>query len=237
MQFLKGHWQLFLITALVFALWNTYAILPLKILVVFLHELSHGLAAVLTGGSIETISLNPQQGGHAITRGGNIFLIFSAGYIGSLLLGVILFLIALRTHADRAVMALFGALMLLVTALYIRDSFALLFCIASGLGMLAIARFLPRDVNDLLLRVIGLTSILYAPYDIFSDTIARSELRSDAFMLAERFGGSAMLWGAIWLIISLVVIALCARYVFGQSSNISFGALRSTPNTGRPSRP
>ncbi|MFT6786226.1 MAG: hypothetical protein ACJATG_002234, partial [Dinoroseobacter sp.] len=81
MKTLKGHWQLILITIAVFALWSTPLALPLKILVVFLHELSHGLAAVLTGGSIEAISLSAQQGGHAITRGGNGFIILSAGYL------------------------------------------------------------------------------------------------------------------------------------------------------------
>ena len=45
LTWLRGHWQLLALTALVIALWDTPAILPLKILVVFLHELSHGLAA------------------------------------------------------------------------------------------------------------------------------------------------------------------------------------------------
>jgi len=34
-------------------LWNTWVVYPLKILVVFFHELSHGLMAVVTGGSIK----------------------------------------------------------------------------------------------------------------------------------------------------------------------------------------
>ncbi|MFT5060590.1 MAG: hypothetical protein ACI9AX_000912, partial [Polaromonas sp.] len=184
MKTLKGHWQLILITIAVFALWSTPLALPLKILVVFLHELSHGLAAVLTGGSIEAISLSAQQGGHAITRGGNGFIILSAGYLGSLLLGVMLLLIALRTNADRATLGLFGLITLLVTLLYIRDLFPLVFCTIIGLAMLSTAWFLSRPINDFVLRVIGLSSVIYVPYDIFSDTIARSELRSDAYMLA-----------------------------------------------------
>ena len=35
-------------------LWNTPVVAPLKIFVVLLHEISHGVAAVLTGGSIES---------------------------------------------------------------------------------------------------------------------------------------------------------------------------------------
>lgn len=220
MNWLKGHWQLIALTALVFVLWQTPVMVPLKILVVFLHEVSHGLAAVLTGGKIVAITVSIDQGGLATTQGGNLFLILSAGYVGSLLIGVAILLVALRTNADRALMALLGAATLLITAFYIREAFALGFGLGTGVVMLAMARFLSRDVNDMALRVIGLTSMIYAPYDIFSDTIQRSTLRSDAYMLAEAFGGTTMLWGGLWLVISLMVIGACLRWGLGERSNI-----------------
>ncbi|MGJ8594976.1 M50 family metallopeptidase [Sulfitobacter sp.] len=220
MTYLKSHWQLLALTAVIFALWQTPVVVPLKILVVFLHELSHALAAWLTGGSVIQISLSPQQGGFAITRGGNLFAIFSAGYLGSLALGAALLFAALRSEADRAVTALLGAVMLLVTVLYVRDLFAAGFCILAGLALLAMARFLGHRANDMALRVIGLSSLIYVPYDIFDDTIVRSAQRSDAYMLAQEFGGTAMLWGAIWLLVSIVVIVWCLRSILGQSSNI-----------------
>jgi hypothetical protein len=79
---------------------------------------------------------------------------------------------------------------------------------------------LSRPINDFVLRVIGLSSVIYVPYDIFSDTIARSELRSDAYMLAEQFGGPTVLWGGLWLVLSLAVIAFCMRYAIGEESNL-----------------
>ncbi|MCB1456967.1 MAG: M50 family metallopeptidase [Nitratireductor sp.] len=220
MQFLKNHWQMLLLTTLVYALWNTQVVFPLKILVVFLHELSHGLAAILTGGSIEWITLAPDESGLAYIRGGSRFAILTAGYLGSLLLGVLVLLAALKTSADRIVMGVFGATMILVAAFYIRDLFPLVFCIGTGLAMLASAWWLSHRANDVALRIIGLSSMIYVPYDIFSDTIARSELRSDARMLAEEFGGSTMLWGGIWLLLSIAVILLCLRYAFRESSNL-----------------
>ena len=120
-------------------------------------------------------------------------------------------------------MAVCGLVSLLVGAFFIRDVFPLVFCVLVGLGMLATARFLDRDLNDLILRVIGLSSMIYVPYDIFDDTIARSGLRSDAYMLAKKFGGPTIFWGGLWLVLSFAVIALCARYGIGQSSNIRFG--------------
>lgn len=221
MIYLRSHWQLLALTALIFALWQTPVVVPLKILVVFLHELSQAMAAWLTGGAVEQISLSPQQGGFAITRGGNLFAILSAGYLGSLVLGAALLLIALRSEMDRTVTALLGAVMLLVTVLYVRDVFAAGFCILAGFFLLAMARFLGHRANGMALRVIGLSSLIYVPYDIFDDTIARSTQRSDAYMMAEVFSGTAMIWGGIWLLISIAVIIWCLRKILGQSSNIT----------------
>ena len=222
MQRLRGHWQLIALIGLVFALWTTPVTIPLKILIVFLHELSHAGMTVLTGGDVVSLSVSANQGGEVLSRGGSRFLILTAGYLGSLMIGLALLISAMRTNADRMIMGLFGALMVLVTVLYIRDQFAIMFCAGAGVAMLLAAKYLPRDVNDLILRVIGLTSMVYVPYDIFSDTIARSSLRSDARMLAEEFGGATVLWGGSWLVISLVVIGFALRYALSDASNITF---------------
>jgi hypothetical protein len=223
---LRGHWQLAAIIIAVFLLWTTPVMIPLKILVVFLHELSHAMTAVFTGGDIISISVSPAQGGEAWTRGGSRFLTLSAGYLGSLLIGLALLWVALRTNLDRYVMAGLGIILLVTTALYMRDLFAISFGAIGGIALLVAARFLPIDVNDLILRVIGLTSMIYVPYDIFSDTIARSSLQSDARMLAEEFGGPTIMWGGMWLIMSLVLIGFALRHLLGQATNLTFGTSR-----------
>jgi hypothetical protein len=224
--FLAHHWQLFALITLIFALWQTPLVTPLKILVVYLHELSHGIAAIVTGGEIVEISISPDIGGVIWTRGGSRFLVLSAGYLGSLLIGVALLVIALRSTADRLVMALLGGVTLLVTALYMRDLFTVGFGALTGAAMLACAKWLSHAVNDLALRVIGLSSIIYVPYDIYDDTIRRPHLRSDAHMLAHEVGGATMFWGGLWLIISLVVIGASLRFMLGQASNVHFSDWR-----------
>ena len=223
MRFLKGHWQLLLLLVLVFVLWRTPVVYPLRIFVIFLHELSHGIAGILTGGSIVDISLSPQEGGSALIRGGSRFVVLSAGYLGSLLLGAALLVAALRTKADRAVLGLCGAVLVAVAVLWVRQLFGLVFCLGTGAVLLAAARWMPHQVADLLLRLIGLTSLVYVPYDIFDDTIRRASLDSDARMLAEEFGGATVLWGGLWLVIAGGVIWLCLRHGLGPASNISFG--------------
>lgn len=218
--FAQGHWQVIALGVLIAALWQTPVVLPLKILIVFLHELAHVVATVLTGGSVVSLTIDPAEGGMVMSRGGSRFVTLSAGYVGSLMLGVALFLIAIRTSWDRVVVGLLGVVLLAVTVFYVRDWFALGFGLLSGVLLLVTARFLPRDINDLVLRVIGLASMIYVPLDIVSDTIARSHLRSDARMLAEEIGGPTLFWGVLWLAISLAVIGLCLRYGLGRESNI-----------------
>lgn len=230
MTWAKGHWQLFVLIALVLVLWDTPVMLPLKILVVLFHEISHGLAALLTGGSIEKLTVSADQGGLAYTRGGSRFVILSSGYLGSLLCGMILFVAALRGQTDKVTMSVLGLGLLLVTALYLRGLFAFCFGLGIGIACILSARFLSHAANDLILRFIGLTSMIYVPRDIVSDTITRSHLRSDAYMLGAEFAGSATLWGSLWLLVSLIVIAACMRFGLQRPSNVvlSLGASRSS---------
>ncbi|MBE1282872.1 MAG: M50 family peptidase [Rhodobacteraceae bacterium] len=221
MRFLKGHWQLLCLTAAVAALWQTDIMVPLRILTVFLHELSHVIAIVLTGGEVVNLTINPQEGGLVTSLGGNRFLSLSAGYLGSLLIGATLFVIALRTNWDRFVLSLLGIVTLAVAVLYVRDLFALGFTVAAGSAMLAASRFLSLTINDMILRVIGISNMIYVPLDIFDDTISRSYLQSDARMLAEEIGGGTMLWGGLWLILSMAVIGLTLRHGLGRTSNLS----------------
>jgi len=234
--FLRAHWQITILAFAVFALWSTPVLYPLRILIVFFHELSHGLAALVTGGSIVSLTLTPDEGGLAVTNGGNRFVILSAGYLGSLLVGVALFLVALRTRLDHVAVAGLGLCTLLLAALYIRDGFPLVFCLLTGTALLLIAWFTGHGANDLALRLVGLASMLYVPNDIISDTIARAHLRSDARMLAEEFGGATMLWGGAWLLTSLVVIALTLRFALGTKSNIDLRVNSSPAVRGVPRR-
>lgn len=229
--FLQNHWQLLILIALIFTFWRTAPLQPLRVLIVFLHELSHAIVLIATGGEVVAFSINAQEGGQVIGRGGNRFLTLTAGYLGSLLIGVAFLLIAVRSTWDRIALGIFGGILLAVAALYIRDLYALAFTCIAGTSMLATARFLPDQVSDMILRIIGLSSMIYVPFDIFSDTIARSSLRSDARMLAEEFGGTTILWGLLWLVISLAIIAYSLRHGLGPSSNIAFKKAASEKTT------
>ena len=187
-------------------LWNTPVIYPLKVLVVFFHEMSHGLVAVATGGRIERIEVVAQEGGLCLTQGGNRFLTLSAGYLGSLIWGGILLITAARTKQDKMVSFVLGLLLAGVAVAVVRPlyGFGFWFGALSGAALVASGIWLPMAVNDWLLRLIGLTSCLYAVMDIKSDILDRPQERSDAYMLSREFGMPVMFWGVVWITIAAV---------------------------------
>ncbi|MBD3306499.1 hypothetical protein GF339_08865, partial [candidate division KSB3 bacterium] len=67
---LKTLGILFVMFLLAVVFWNSIFIYPIKLFVVVLHEFSHGLAAIVTGGSIVRIEINQQIGGMCYTMGG-----------------------------------------------------------------------------------------------------------------------------------------------------------------------
>lgn len=221
MNTIKNHWQLLLIALLIVIFWNTPWLVPLKILVVFFHELSHAVVVILTGGRVGEFEISPMQGGHVISYGGNGFLISSAGYLGSLLWGVLLFAIALRTKFDRHAVAALGILMVLVFLFWLRSGFAIAFTLGVAAVLLLMARFAAHSVCDFTLRVIGIASMLYVPWDIWDDTIRRSGLQSDARNIADSIGGPTIFWGGLWFVISVVIILATLRYGLRGNSNLT----------------
>ncbi len=218
MTFFKRYIALILIFLVISFLWGTLVLYPLKIFVVFMHEVSHGLAAYLTGGSIVEIQINSQQGGHALTRGGNTFMILTAGYLGSLIWGGIILLMAARTHFDKAISVLIGIGMVGITIGFGSDMFTYIFGVGFGVVLITFGLFLPEVANDWFLRVIGITSCLYAILDIKSDILDRSHLRSDARMLAELTHLPTLFWGIVWIVIA-IGLTLWFLYIAGKSTD------------------
>jgi len=66
-------------------LWDTPVIYPIKLFVVILHELSHAIMGLATGGKITAMSVGLDLSGKCQIEGGNQIAIASVGYLGSLI--------------------------------------------------------------------------------------------------------------------------------------------------------
>ena len=196
---------LFAAVLVVTLLWNTWLVWPLKILTVFFHEISHDLAAVLTGGSMGRIMLESTEGGLAMPSGGSRFLVLNAGYLGSMLWGSGLVLASSYTNRDRELTGVLAAFLAGVTVLYVRSPFGFVFGLAAAAGLAWCARRLSNETNDAILKVIGATSCLYVIPDIWSGVVTRS-CTSDAKMLANEYFGPHLMWGGLWIAASVGVL-------------------------------
>jgi hypothetical protein len=184
----------------VWFLWYTPVVYPLKLFVVLLHEISHGLVAVATGGTIQGIQITPDQGGLCRCPGGDAFLTLTAGYLGSLLWGGLMFWGAQRLGARSAwLTGAIGALVLIIAVPFVRNGFGMAFSLGFGAALIAAARWVGAEANRVILTVLGLTSCLYAVLDIKSDILDRPQLLSDARMLSELTAVPTVVWGIVWI--------------------------------------
>lgn len=190
-------------------LWDTPIVYPLKIFVVLLHELSHAIAVWLTGGVVNQITLDPYQGGATYFTGGSEILALSAGYLGSLFWGALMFLTANQPRIRKDwVNSTIGLSVILLTIFFVRSGFGIAFGIFFGAMMITVSQRIGELWNKRVLLALGLTSALYAILDIKDDILDRPEIASDARMLAEATGiGNATMWGVLWISIAIFVSA------------------------------
>ena len=199
-------------------LWDTPAVYPLKVFVVLLHEISHAMIAVATGGTIERIVLDPNQGGACYCPGGNAFLTLSAGYLGSLAWGALLISAGqMKRINSRLVTGAVGLLVVGLTLAYVRSTFGFWFGLAFGSVLFLGALRLSAAVNQGILLTLGLTSCLYAILDIKSDVLDRPELRSDAAMLGEFTGIHTVVWGGLWITVAVLASAWLFQWSYRRA--------------------
>jgi hypothetical protein len=204
---------IFIISAL---LWNTFVLYPVKMFVVVLHELSHGLAAVLMGGGIERIQIDARIGGYCayyLPAAAGFFrqaFVASAGYLGSMLWGCLIFMAAARSRRDREITLSIGIIVLALSFFVIKSGelFGIFFCFAFSAMLLAAYKWFPDLFHDLFLKFLGLTGCLYVLIDIKEDLIDRSGIGSDADAIARLMGipQLSIVIGIAWVALALLVL-------------------------------
>ncbi|MBW1876775.1 MAG: M50 family metallopeptidase [Deltaproteobacteria bacterium] len=200
---------LIVLGVLLLLFWNSIFLWPVKIVVVLFHELGHAVAAWVTGGSVVEIGLSPRVGGHTLTQGGFRFLILNAGYLGSLVAGVLLLMATQRSgRVARVIAWCLGGALLVVALGLVRPilSFGFAFSLITALAFGGLARYGSTHLNRLVLRALGLFSVLYAAFDIRSDVFRAGAASSDAHMLAEATWIPAPVWGLAWLAVGVAIL-------------------------------
>jgi hypothetical protein len=180
----------------------------------FFHEISHGLAAIMTGGRVHNIALNFNGSGLCTTSGGIRFWVAFSGYAGSALWGFIIYSVAdaLSPAKARLVVAVMFSMLAITLVLWARD-FSTIIILLVLLAMYALPLFGSLWVSvKFFIQLVGIFVMLDA-------------IRSPLYLLDGRnLGDGATLANLTWLPeiawVSLwFVMAVACLYILWRLSN------------------
>lgn len=157
---------------------------------------------------MDSISLDPHEGGVTHMRGGISAITLPAGYLGSSVIGMLLTFCGFDIVASKVASIVLGVCFLL-TLWWGKKDWLTLLTVLLAVGLLVAFWFIAHaEPLRFLVLFIGVMSSLYSVWDICDDLILRKVNSSDASQFAKRYGGSSQCWGVIWSLISLGFMAI-----------------------------
>lgn len=213
---------------------------PFRIFVTFIHEGGHAIAALLTGNSVESLSIATNASGETYTStGGTLSQMFvsSAGYLGSMAFGAMLLVLIRKAIAARMVLLGSAALVFALTLIYgvVKPivsglaSSAMFFTVLSGtlltLGLIAIARYAKPRVATFFVSFLAVQCVLNALLDLktvfFLSSPFAPSVPTDAVNMANATGIPALFWSVIWICSALGILTVAMRlYVSGRKKQL-----------------
>jgi hypothetical protein len=214
---------------------------PFRIFVTFIHEGGHAIAALLTGNSVESLSIATNASGETYTtQGGTISQMFvaSAGYLGSMTFGALLLVLIRKAIAARIVLLGSAALVFALTLIYglikpITSGVALSgvpFTILAGtlltVGLVFVARFAKPRLATFFVSFLAVQCVLNALLDLktvfFLSSPFAPSVPTDAVNMANATGIPALFWTLTWIAAAIGMLALTMRlYVVGRKKQFS----------------
>ncbi len=189
---------------------------PFRLLLTIVHELGHGIAAILTGGYFQNFVIFADGSGLAYTAGGWRFVVIPTGYLSVAIFGACLILAGRSQLASRRAMGLIGLAMIGFTlryatpTLFSRQFFHGILTIVSGLAFGGMFLWLAANVSDkmtiFLLHLIAIEAGLTAFSDLGTviriSTFSGNVVLNDATSMAQLTGIPAIFWAVVWIIIA-----------------------------------
>ncbi|MBI3977543.1 MAG: M50 family metallopeptidase [Chloroflexi bacterium] len=198
--------------AMVLIFWATPIVYPIRLFVTLVHELSHAVAALATGGQVEAVVVFPTAGGVTLARGGNLFVVASAGYLGSVIFGGGLLALAKRGTWNRRALKLIAISLVVADLLFVRNIFGILATLALAVGCWLLATAGPSWLVGFSVYLLAALNTLYAVADLtgvfFLSLVGAG---TDAALMARATGVPAIVWAVIWLGLGLAGLGVLGR--------------------------
>ena len=173
----------------------------------FFHEISHGIAAILTGGKITKITLSFDGSGQCITRGGGRFLITFSGYVGASLWG--LFVFRMAKSQGFWIISLLVALVVCCLIFWVRDiQTAFIVLIILSL-LIALSKLQFPKIQSQVLEFIGIYILIDAIKSPFY--LMDGKNLGDGYTLSKLTYIPEFFWIFIWFSIALSLLILISE--------------------------
>ncbi len=179
--------------------------IPLNWLETYFHEISHGLAAIFTGGDIIRIQLFTNGAGECITRGGLAFFISFFGYAGATIWGWFIYKLA---HSHQRVAQIFSAIMIFLLlasiVLWSRDLLTIIIILTLAVMFVLVIKLRRLYYLQILLKFFGLSILLNS---LFSPTyLFDGRELGDGAALASMTLIPEVVWVLLWCFIAVLAI-------------------------------
>lgn len=195
----------------IFGFWNVpgvrHIINPLKLFTIGAHEMFHIIAAILSGGRILRVSIDPHMGGATIVEGGRPPIILCSGYIGSTLLGAV-FVLAGWDILVAKVMSFILGVGLIIPLRLVRDKLTIVLTIMYEALLIGFWFIDHGSALRWYCLFIGVMNILFAVWDVADDRFFHKTNDSDATQFAILYPSMGPhIWATIWILFELGVLA------------------------------
>ena len=213
---------------------------PFRLFVTFIHEGGHALAALLTGNSVQSLSVAMNASGETYTTQGGLFsqmFIASAGYISSMAFGALLLVLIRKAIAARVVLAgsavlvfgltlIFGLIKPIVAGGALSGiPFTLVAGVLLSAGLFAVARFATARVAAFFVSFLAVQCVLNALLDLktvfFLSSPFAPSVQTDAVNMANATGIPAIFWTVLWIAIAFGMLWFVMRlYVVSRDARV-----------------
>jgi hypothetical protein len=193
--------------------WGPLVLYPFTLFTTWVHECGHAVMTVLVGGSVASITIQPDTSGltRSLVPAGRIVqgLVASAGYLAASLVGCLLMAATRVPKRARPILTGIGAFMLFTLVFWMRNLFGALVVVAWAAALLALARKETGRAPRFVLSVLAVQVALNAVYNIRVLFLVHGP--SDAQTMARLFLLPAWLWAAAWMVLSAAMLAWTLR--------------------------
>lgn len=181
---------------------------PCKLLVTFLHEGAHAVAALATGGQVASIAINPNTSGVTYTLGGWGLLTSTAGYLGTALLGALLLRLGALGGWARPVLLGLAMALGVGTLVWVRNPFGFLVGLLFAAVLVWVSRKASAGVQEFIFLLLSLQIASNALLDSFNlVSMSSTPVFSDALNMQQMTGIPAIVWAALWSVLAVIAVA------------------------------